>query len=55
MKRTLVVVAVGAAVLATQVGVAGATNECRGLNQCVPVVGPWLAHAARDLIEWGLR
>jgi hypothetical protein len=28
--------------LATGVGTAGATNECRGLNPCVPVAGPWI-------------
>ena len=42
MKRVLAVVVVSAAALAAQVGVAGATNECRGLNPCVPVAGPWV-------------
>jgi hypothetical protein len=31
-----------AAGLASGVGSAGATNECRGLNPCVPVHGPWV-------------
>jgi hypothetical protein len=30
------------AALAFGVGTAGATNECRGLNPCVPVHGPWV-------------
>jgi hypothetical protein len=36
--------AVGLAVLAalTVAPSAGATNECRGLNPCVPVAGPWV-------------
>ena len=42
MKRVLTVAAVSAAALAAQVGVAQATNECRGLNPCVPVAGPWV-------------
>jgi hypothetical protein len=31
-----------AASLAFGVGTAGATNECKGLNPCVPVAGPWV-------------
>jgi hypothetical protein len=42
VKRVLTVVTVGAAALAAQAGVAKATNECRGLNPCVPVAGPWV-------------
>jgi len=42
VKRVLTVAAVSAAALAAQVGVAQATNECRGLNPCVPVAGPWV-------------
>jgi hypothetical protein len=40
--RVLVVSAAVASALALGVGNAGATNECRGLNPCVPVAGPWV-------------
>jgi hypothetical protein len=35
-------VVVAAALLAVFVSPAGATNECRGLQVCVPVAGPWV-------------
>ena len=41
MKRVLVLCAVLAAVAATAAP-AGATNECRGLQGCVKVRGPWV-------------
>jgi hypothetical protein len=37
-----VLVAAGAAALAFLVAPAGATNECRGLQVCVRVAGPWV-------------
>jgi hypothetical protein len=37
----LVIAALAAATLAAA-SPAGATNECRGLNPCVPVAGPWV-------------
>ena len=41
MRRALVLVtALGACAIAATP--AGATNECRGLQVCVPVVGPWV-------------
>ncbi len=42
MRSVLVTVAVLACALAAGVESAGATNECRGLNPCVPVAGPWV-------------
>jgi hypothetical protein len=39
VREALVVVAVLAGVAASP---AGATNECRGLQVCVPVAGPWV-------------
>jgi hypothetical protein len=42
VKRLAVLVAVLAAGLAAWAGPAGATDECRGLNPCVPVAGPWV-------------
>jgi hypothetical protein len=40
--RLFVVSMVVACALVAGVGSAGATNECRGLNPCVPVAGPWV-------------
>lgn len=43
MKRALLVCALaGAAVLAAGAAPVGATNECRGLQTCVKVHGPWV-------------
>ena len=44
--RTVAVLALAAGVAASVAPVAGATNECRGLQVCVPVVGPWVVTAA---------
>jgi hypothetical protein len=40
--RLFVISMVVACALVAGVGSAGATNECRGLNPCVPVAGPWV-------------
>jgi hypothetical protein len=42
VSRALVAAVAIACVLAAGVGSAGATTECRGLNPCVPVAGPWV-------------
>jgi hypothetical protein len=42
VKRLAVLVAALAAGLAALAGPANATTECRGLNPCVPVAGPWV-------------
>lgn len=48
MRRALLVcVVAGAAALAAGVGPAGATNECRGLQVCVKVRGPWVVVPAQ--------
>jgi hypothetical protein len=47
VKRLLLVGAVLAAVCAAGVGSAGATNECRGLQVCVRVHGPWVVVPGR--------
>jgi len=39
-------VVAAASVAGAFAGGAGATNECRGLQVCVPVAGPWVATAA---------
>jgi hypothetical protein len=41
-RAALVLAATAAAVLAAGAGPAAATNECRGLNPCVPIAGPWV-------------
>ncbi|HTO25563.1 MAG TPA: hypothetical protein VMJ49_06645 [Gaiellaceae bacterium] len=47
----LVVVAAAAAVAAAP---AGATNECRGLQVCVPISGPWVLADARSEVRYQL-
>jgi hypothetical protein len=42
VKRVAVICAVAGAALAAGAGPAGATNECRGLQVCVRVAGPWV-------------
>jgi len=42
VRRVLVVAAACAAAAGFAAVGAGATNECRGLQVCVPVVGPWV-------------
>ena len=42
MRRLVVAAAIVAAVAATGASPAGATNECRGLQVCVRVAGPWV-------------
>ena len=59
MKRLLVVAAVSAAAFAVAPAPAFATDECRGLQQCVPVHGPWVMiptgnSVPRPRVEWQL-
>jgi hypothetical protein len=42
MMRTVLILSALAASLTFGVGTASATNECRGLNPCVPIAGPWV-------------
>jgi hypothetical protein len=51
--RRLLAVAAAAGAFATAAGVAGATNECRGLQVCVPVAGPWVV-ASPGRVEFQL-
>ena len=53
MKKLLVLVTLGAAVAAASALPASATNECRGLQVCVPVAGPWVL-ASPGQIEYQL-
>jgi hypothetical protein len=47
VKRIVLLGAVVAAALAAGAGPAGATNECRGLQVCVRVAGPWVVVPGR--------
>lgn len=42
MRRIAIVGAVAAGFAATTAPAGAATNECRGLNPCVPIAGPWV-------------
>jgi hypothetical protein len=42
MRSVVVLGAIACAALAVAVAPAGATNECKGLQVCVPVIGPWV-------------
>ncbi len=42
MKRVIATVALAVCAALVGAGRAHATNECRGLNPCVPVAGPWV-------------
>ncbi|MGZ4394420.1 MAG: hypothetical protein ACXVZ2_03530 [Gaiellaceae bacterium] len=42
MRRMAVAIVLALSALAVGVAPAGATNECRGLQVCVPVAGPWV-------------
>lgn len=46
MRRVLVAGAVACAALAVVVPASAATTECRGLQVCVPVAGPWVLATA---------
>jgi hypothetical protein len=52
VRRALVLLAVAGG-CAIAVAPAGATNECRGLQVCVPVAGPWVV-AAPGRVEYQL-
>lgn len=53
MKRAVVLVAACVVALAAA-GAAGATNECRGLQVCVPVAGPWVVAGAGAQVSFQL-
>jgi hypothetical protein len=42
VRRALLLAALAAAVLGVSAGPAAATNECKGLQVCVPIAGPWV-------------
>jgi hypothetical protein len=54
VRRLALATAVAVAALLASAAPAGATNECNGLQVCVPVAGPWvLAPSAREA-QWQL-
>src|SRR4029078_9136492 len=53
VKAVLAAATVLAAALAA-VPTAGATNECRGLNPCVPIAGPWVVVPAKGEVQYQL-
>ena len=59
MKRLLLLAAVSVSAFAAAPSPAFATDECRGLQQCVPVHGPWVViptanTVPRPRVEWRL-
>jgi hypothetical protein len=52
--RRLPVLAAAAAVCAIAASPAGATNECKGLQACVPVAGPWVLAGGGSEVEFQL-
>jgi hypothetical protein len=50
VKALAILVAAGATALAVFVAPAGATNECRGLQVCVRVAGPWVVVPAGSAV-----
>jgi hypothetical protein len=50
VKRLLLIAAIVAAAAVTAGPAAAATNECRGLQVCVPVAGPWVVVPPRQSV-----
>jgi len=52
--RRVLVLAAACGAAAVAAGAAGATNECRGLQVCVPVTGPWVVAPAGTEVSFDL-
>jgi hypothetical protein len=52
--RRLATALAAAALALAAAGTAGATNECKGFQACVPVAGPWVLAPARAETQWQL-
>jgi hypothetical protein len=52
--RVLVIAAIVACAWAAASSPAGATNECKGLQVCVPVIGPWVAAGSGAQVSFQL-
>jgi hypothetical protein len=54
VRRLVVVALVTAALAAVAAGPAGATNECKGLQVCVPIAGPWVLTSGATEVQYQL-
>ena len=54
MTRLLALAAAATCAVAVFAAPAGATNECKGLQVCVPVVGPWVAAGGGEQVAFQL-
>lgn len=54
MTRVVAFAAAAACAVAVFAAPADATNECKGLQVCVPVVGPWVATGSSDQVSFQL-
>ena len=54
MRRLALLAAAAAVLAAVAAGPAGATNECRGFQVCVPVAGPWVLATSRTQTQYQL-
>jgi len=54
VRRLVLTAAVAAAALATVAAPAGATNECKGLQVCVPIAGPWVLTSPGAEVQYQL-
>jgi hypothetical protein len=54
VRRVALVLATTCAAALAAVATAGATNECKGFQVCVPIAGPWVLSAARTETQWQL-
>ncbi|HUJ92204.1 MAG TPA: hypothetical protein VLW05_05855 [Gaiellaceae bacterium] len=54
MRRLVLTAAAAAAALAALAAPAGATNECKGLQVCVPIAGPWVLTSSGAEVQYQL-
>jgi hypothetical protein len=55
VKRLLAATALAAALVSAVAAPAGAADECRGLQVCLPVAGPWVVVPPAAAVEYELR
>lgn len=54
MRRLAVLALVAGGLAAVAAAPAGATNECKGLQVCVPITGPWVLTSSAATVEYQL-
>ena len=54
MRRLAVLASVTAVLAAVAAAPAGATNECKGLQVCVPITGPWVLTSGTAEVQYQL-